>query len=339
MKVLCLVDGQVQAPDRWMWNHLSAAAQADAVDFLWASPHDRYPKWGKLLAYYPAYWGLALRAERLCRHNAYDLVVAWETKCGFPLAGLRALRGRLKPGLLTFAFAYKGLGLNAVPIGRAMVKGLTAITVPTQAEVAYYQQILGLPREQIHYVPLGGYEVEPSAPADLGRPYIFSGGRSDRDYGTLFSAMPGVPIQLVVNARKFNVRGLQPSSNVTVNEFMATREYHALMAGAQFIVVPLANVPHAAGIVHIVQAMSIGKAIVATRTSSTADYVQHGETGILTPPGDAMAMRDAITELAQNPERAKRMGETARQRFLDLHTSQAFAERNYAVMKQIASLT
>lgn len=320
-----------------MWNHLSATAQADKVDFLWAAPSDRYPKWGKLLAYYPAFWGLGLRAQRQCQLNTYDLVVAWETKCGLPLAGLRALGRRLEPGLLTFAFAYKGLGLSAVPIGRAMVKGLTAITVPTQAEVSYYQQILRLPRERIHYVPLGGYEVEASAPADLGQPYIFSGGRSDRDYGTLFSAMPGVPIRLVVNARKFNVRGLVASPNITVNEFMATREYHALMAGAQFIVVPLAEVPHAAGIVHIVQAMSIAKAIVATRTSSTVDYIQHGETGLLTPPGDVTAMRDAIMELARNPERAKRMGEIARQRFLERHTSQAFAERNYAVMKQVAN--
>ena len=50
MRVLCLVDGPVLPPDRWMWNHLPESAQGDEVDFLWASPKDRFRKWGKLLS-------------------------------------------------------------------------------------------------------------------------------------------------------------------------------------------------------------------------------------------------------------------------------------------------
>ena len=89
MKVLCLTDFPVQPPDRWIWNHLDAVE--DQADFLWAETSDRSGRLGKLVLRYPPFWRLALRALHQTATHDYDLIVAWESKTGIPLARIELL--------------------------------------------------------------------------------------------------------------------------------------------------------------------------------------------------------------------------------------------------------
>lgn len=298
---------------------------------------DLFPKWGKLLTYYPAYWTLALRALRQSRQAGYDVIVAWESKNGFPLAILRGLLGVTEPKLVVLAFAYKSIAIHFRRLGSLGRRGIDHITVPSMGEVEYYHELLGFPLEKINFVPLGWYDLAsvPGISGGEAGDYIFSGGRSGRDYGTLFKAMSDLDAQLIVNARKFNVQGLACPPNVTVNEFMSGPEYYALMARARFVVVPLQDTPYAAGLGHIIQAMSVGKALVATRTASTVDYIEDGQTGILVSPYDPKALRSAIVHLQTHTEEAKAMGRKARQRYEEKYTFAAFARRTWDVLHKV----
>jgi glycosyltransferase involved in cell wall biosynthesis len=62
----------------------------------------------------------------------------------------------------------------------------------------------------------------------------------------------------------------------------------------------------------LIEAMASGKPVVATNLGGAAEIVRHGETGILVPPMDAMAMADAMCEVLTQPEVAARMGERGR---------------------------
>jgi glycosyltransferase involved in cell wall biosynthesis len=66
----------------------------------------------------------------------------------------------------------------------------------------------------------------------------------------------------------------------------------------------------------LLEAMSVGRPVVATRLAGIEELVVPDETGILVPPGEVGAFRDALLKLAANPERAKAMGAAglARQR-------------------------
>ena len=89
-----------------------------------------------------------------------------------------------------------------------------------------------------------------------------------------------------------------------------------LMRAMDFLVLPSKN--EGFGYV-LAEAMSLGKAVVATRVSSIPEVVQEGQTGLLVSPGDEGALAEAILELARHPERARRMGlaglERVRERF------------------------
>jgi glycosyltransferase involved in cell wall biosynthesis len=65
----------------------------------------------------------------------------------------------------------------------------------------------------------------------------------------------------------------------------------------------------------VLEAMRAGLPVVAYDIGGVREQVQHGDTGFLVEPGDAIALAERLRELATNPELAKRMGEAAHRRF------------------------
>ena len=64
----------------------------------------------------------------------------------------------------------------------------------------------------------------------------------------------------------------------------------------------------------VLEAMALGRPVVATSVGGTADAVVDGETGFLTPPGDVEAVTRALVELAGDPARSAAMGAAGRRR-------------------------
>jgi phosphatidylinositol alpha 1,6-mannosyltransferase len=60
------------------------------------------------------------------------------------------------------------------------------------------------------------------------------------------------------------------------------------------------------------EAMASGVPVVAPAAGGPLDLVAHGRTGLLVPPHDADAVRDAVRSLAADPERRITFGATAR---------------------------
>lgn len=61
----------------------------------------------------------------------------------------------------------------------------------------------------------------------------------------------------------------------------------------------------------LINAMDAGCPIVATRVSGTEEAVVDGESGLLVPPGDATALRDALALVLHDPQLAARLGSAA----------------------------
>ncbi|MBC7580453.1 MAG: glycosyltransferase family 4 protein, partial [Tardiphaga sp.] len=67
----------------------------------------------------------------------------------------------------------------------------------------------------------------------------------------------------------------------------------------------------------LIEAMSVGAALVATRAGAAEIAVEDGVTGVLVPTGDAAALAGALEPLLRDPAAAETMGKRARQRVLD----------------------
>ena len=62
------------------------------------------------------------------------------------------------------------------------------------------------------------------------------------------------------------------------------------------------------------EAMSMGKPVIATRNGGLIDVVKDGETGLLVAPDDSCALREAMQSLLDNQEQREHMGVQAKQR-------------------------
>jgi glycosyltransferase involved in cell wall biosynthesis len=73
----------------------------------------------------------------------------------------------------------------------------------------------------------------------------------------------------------------------------------------------------------IIEAMACGKAVVASRLAGPAEIVEDGVTGLLVPPGDADALRDAARGLLADADRLRALGAAGRQRYLAAYSPAA----------------
>lgn len=60
--------------------------------------------------------------------------------------------------------------------------------------------------------------------------------------------------------------------------------------------------------------MAAARPVVGTRVNAIPEVVVHGITGLLVPPGDPLAMSEAILSLLQNPQKARAFGRAGRRR-------------------------
>lgn len=68
----------------------------------------------------------------------------------------------------------------------------------------------------------------------------------------------------------------------------------------------------------VLEAMGLGKPIVATTVGGVPEAIEDGVTGLLVPPASAPPLADALATLARAPALARRLGEAAKRRQRDL---------------------
>jgi glycosyltransferase involved in cell wall biosynthesis len=71
----------------------------------------------------------------------------------------------------------------------------------------------------------------------------------------------------------------------------------------------------------ITEAMAASLPVVSTRLAGIPEMVVEGKTGWLVPPGDPVAVADAVQKLLVNPDKARAMGAAGR-----LHAEAIFAD-------------
>ena len=109
-------------------------------------------------------------------------------------------------------------------------------------------------------------------------------------------------------------------------------EARQLLDAADVFVLPSAHegMPLAA-----LEAMEAGLPVVATRVTGSQEVVVHGETGLLVPAQDPVALTGALADLLADPTRRARMGHEGRRRYLGCYTRRRMAQDTVAVYARV----
>jgi glycosyltransferase involved in cell wall biosynthesis len=92
-------------------------------------------------------------------------------------------------------------------------------------------------------------------------------------------------------------------------------EVTALQAAADIVAVPsrtAADGSREAQGLSVVEAMALGKAVIATKTGGIPDAITNGENGMLVPEADPAALAKGLVTLAGDPELVARLGAAAK---------------------------
>ena len=84
----------------------------------------------------------------------------------------------------------------------------------------------------------------------------------------------------------------------------------------------------------VVEAMALGKPVVAGAEGGPCEIITPGVDGLLAPYEDAEALARQVLRYLDDPAFARRVGEAARRRARDF-SPEAFAERVISVLQQV----
>jgi glycosyltransferase involved in cell wall biosynthesis len=255
------------------------------------------------------------------RRSGYRMTFAWSERAGIPYAGMRSLLRDQGPFAAMFTCWSKRQEQAVTKL--KLFDAMDTIAVHCESMKRNFIR-LGAPEHKVHVIhysvdhrffsPLPDIVQEPGLILSLGE-------TRSRNYPALVSAMQGLPARLLIAAsgswyarEKNSELTTSMPENVTLLERLSLAELKQLYARSQFVVLPLLNQVYSAGATASLEAMCMGRAVVAFRSEGILDFIEDGETGLLVEPGNMRALRDAMQYLLENPQEARRLGENGRQR-------------------------
>ena len=136
------------------------------------------------------------------------------------------------------------------------------------------------------------------------------------------------------NALRMQLANLGLERNVTLTGFRS--DSLAFIAAADVFVLPSPAEPF--GLV-ILEAMALGKPVVASDAGGPKEIILHRKTGLLVPPGNPTAMAAALLQLVGNPDARLRMGAEGRCHFASSYTALEMARSTLAVYEEALRTT
>jgi glycosyltransferase involved in cell wall biosynthesis len=288
----------------------------------------------------------ALALASLRAANRARVVFSTVDTVGLPLVLLKRA-GLLRPPLV---YAAIGLPERLRRLRSARMRRLYASAFGRCAAVVAYSEreaadIRGWVEQngavaQVEFVPFG-VDVRLFAP-DGGRStgdVVSVGADPHRDFELLVrvaSRMPNVDFRIVTSAD--HARGLDTPGNVTLESDIPFDEMRRRLAEARLVALPVHENSYSGATTVLLQAMSLGKPVVVTRTSAIATGygLVDGENCRLVAPGDEEALERALGDVLRDDFHARALGASARATVERELTWEQYVDRIEALLRDAA---
>lgn len=140
---------------------------------------------------------------------------------------------------------------------------------------------------------------------------------------------------LYVEELRSIIRRNNLESKIVFTGYVSNEDLRLLYNACSIVVVPsIWEEPCSAS---ILEGMSSGKPVVATKIGGNVELLQEGKAGILVPPKDPHALAEGILYLLSEPRLMAFYGKYGRQRAVDLYSWEAIADRMLSVYEQVVT--
>lgn len=290
-------------------------------------------------------------AIRLARRERYDVIHShWPLPMGLP-AQAGAWASKKQPRLIaTFHGAEVALARRKrhyQPVLRRITRNLDAAVANSASTAATVKELTGVEATVIPFGPPRGAVDLERAPENEGAtgdglPIVLAVGRMIERKG--FPVLARAAERLRGRARVVIVGGgeyepvvrkeiqrARTGDVVTLAGRISNAELSELYQRCSVFCLPAVvdsrGETEGLGVV-LIEAMSHGKPIVASRLGGIVDAVKDGETGILIPHEDPDALSEALLSVISDPGLASRLGEAGRERAKRMFSWESIADRH-----------
>jgi glycosyltransferase involved in cell wall biosynthesis len=261
-----------------------------------------------------------------------DVVFSDGEHLGIPLGIAMRLRGVRTPHVMIGHHVANPAKTPFFRIARAHDR-IDRIIVHSPNQVRLVTAALHIDPAILTVVPYGidtGF-WSPGGDAGADPRLVVAAGREHRDFETLLAACADQADLFVTDSSAHSPRSRRrtpPEWPAAVQHrqvgFVELRERYRRAA---VIAVPLVPTAYPFGITSVLEGMATGKPVVVSDTEGLRGIVESGRTGIVVPPGDVEALRDAVAGLLADPDRARRLGAEARRVVVERYSLQTYTEQ------------
>ncbi|HLO50017.1 MAG TPA: glycosyltransferase family 4 protein [Kamptonema sp.] len=201
-------------------------------------------------------------------------------------------------------------------------------------QLNFIRNYLGVPESRLLMLPeqTDTAFFTPGTPTpDKIRPIIASVGLEKRDYRPLAEATADLNVDVKISGFSKDAIAMAQAFPESLPANMSRRFYSwpelvQLYRDADVVAVSVTENKFCAGLTSMLEAMAIRRPVVVTRTQGLADYLAPPGIATVVNPGDAEGLREAISNLLNNPQAAEAQAIRGYELILQQHTSEQYIE-------------
>ncbi len=265
------------------------------------------------------------------KRNSYQNIVCWQQFFGIMIAFYcKILRVKRCPRIFVMTFIYrpkKGVigkiyekwikySLNSEHVAR--------IIVYSRHEVKYYSQLLGIDINKIAYIPLGlpqPPELKEDKDLQL-QNYIFSPGKSNRDFDFLVDSLRGEEYNLHIACDDYPQ---VDDACITVHHDVFNEKMYHYMHNCRCVVIPLKDLDVSSGQLVMLQAMQLKKPIIVSNSNAISDFVTH-EVNALIINNNKEELLNALHRIYNDSALCSRLTSQGYKIFIENHSEEAMGK-------------
>ena len=321
------------ADEPWWWRHVDHDGLAFDLEYaLIVDPQGRPPSPTSMRFWRMAWHILAVLWR--ARRDGYTFIFTGENDwTTFIVAGVQTLTGSRRPHHVVQQFIMREKTASLASrlkyaVMRWCFRSLGLVICSSRPELEYYRRVFDWPADKLAFVPFHAdprvLEIPVSDPPTGG--YAIAAGRTFRDYDTLIEAFRGLDLPLTIVGYKGPLAGDQVPPNITLIRELPLAELTARVAASSVVIVPLLDLQISTGQSVFLQAMAMQKAVIVTAVNGPVDYIEHMKTGLLVPPRDPQALREAAQRLMGDPELRRQLAAAAVNQVKRVHLVRHYLE-------------
>lgn len=291
---------------------------------------------------YLKFFTVAFRTLLEGKKYAGKTVLCWQQFYGIAIAFFSRLlhvKKRFKLVIMTFIYKPKS-GLTGNIFYRFVRYAVTSkyvdkIILTTKSEKEMYKEIFEVSDDLFGFARCGAVAYEPEQfkdPLLKGRDYIFSTGRSNRDYTFLMDSIADTDYHLIIACDSLEA---DSKKNIEIRRNLFGKDMLRYMKNARAVVIALEDDRIAAGQLVLLHAMNMGVPVIITRSHGvTDDYVIDGYNGLVIEKSKE-SLLEALDKIFHDEELYCRLSENGQREFESHYTYYAMGKTIGEIVKTI----